>query len=63
MLNDGSKTPVAKMHRRSIGFFGKPRKARLENFSGFEHLMDDIVVTFIYVETRRKARERSAHNA
>jgi hypothetical protein len=57
-LNDESKTPVARSHRSNIGIFGKPCQARLEIFPGFEHLMDIILVTYIFVEKSRKDRER-----
>ena len=41
----------------------KPRQARLEIFSGFEHLADIILVTYIFVEKLRKDRERTTEGA
>lgn len=54
-LNDGSKTLVAQSHRNKSGMFGKPpRLARLEISSGFESLVDIILVTFVFAEKLRK---------
>lgn len=52
------------MHRRRMGIFtgGKARDTRLHIFPGFEHLVDDIVVTFVFVEHRRKERERASRS-
>lgn len=57
ILDDGSKTPVAEGHRSNTGALGKPRPARLEIFSGFEHLADIILIGFVYVEKLRKDNE------
>jgi hypothetical protein len=53
-LNDDSKTPVAQGHRSNAGIIGHPRHARLVIYPGFEHLADIIVITYIYMERRRK---------
>jgi hypothetical protein len=58
VLNDESKTPVARGHRSNIGLIGKRRQARLEIYPGFEHLADILLITFIYVEKIRKDTER-----
>jgi len=59
-LSDDSKTIVARGHRSDIGIIaGKPRQARLEISPGFEHLVDVILVTYIYVEKIRKTREKA----
>ncbi|KZP12618.1 hypothetical protein FIBSPDRAFT_870138 [Athelia psychrophila] len=60
ILDDGSKTPVAESHRSNTGVLGKPREARLEIFSGFEHLADVILIGYVFVEKLRKERERTA---
>jgi len=57
-LDDGSKTHVAQSHRSNAGVLGKPRPARLEIFSGFEHMADVILVGYVFVEKLRKERER-----
>ena len=62
-LNDGSQTPVARGHRSNVGILGKPRQACLEIFPGFEHLVDIILVTYIFIEKLRKDRERDGRNA
>ncbi|KZP12755.1 hypothetical protein FIBSPDRAFT_835949 [Athelia psychrophila] len=63
VLDDGSKTPVAESHRSNAGLVGKPRQARLEIFSGFEHLVDVILIGFVFVEKLRKERERAAESS
>ncbi|KZP21156.1 hypothetical protein FIBSPDRAFT_1044321 [Athelia psychrophila] len=60
VLDDGSKTPVAQSHRSNSGVLGKPRQARLEIFAGFEHLVDVILVGYVFVEKLRKERECAA---
>ncbi|EGO29653.1 hypothetical protein SERLADRAFT_445433 [Serpula lacrymans var. lacrymans S7.9] len=44
---DGSNIPVACFHNGSLGIFG-------------EHILDTVVLTFVYVEKLRKDQERSA---
>jgi len=57
--NDRSRTTVAQGYRSDVGLIaGKPRQARLEIFPGFEHLVDVILVTFVYAEKVRKDREK-----
>ncbi|KZP15110.1 hypothetical protein FIBSPDRAFT_978472 [Athelia psychrophila] len=56
-VNDDSKTAVAQGHRNKLGIIGKPRPARLEIFSGFQHLADIILITYIFVEKLRKQKE------
>ena len=59
VLNDGSKQLVARSHRSNIGIIGKPCQACLEISPGFEHLVDIILVMYIFVEKLRKDRERN----
>lgn len=56
-MNDDSKTPVARSHRSTVGIIGAKKPARLEILTGFEHLVDIILITYIYVEKLRKDRE------
>uniref|UniRef100_A0A0W0G3P3 DUF6593 domain-containing protein n=1 Tax=Moniliophthora roreri TaxID=221103 RepID=A0A0W0G3P3_MONRR len=63
ILNDGSKTQVAKFNRKSFGVIGKASPAYLEIFPPGEHMVDEIFVTFVYIEKLRKEKERAAkHN-
>ncbi|KAF8916992.1 hypothetical protein CPB85DRAFT_1431613 [Mucidula mucida] len=57
-----SNTPIAKFHRKHSGLFTKKRKAYLEVFPAGEHIVDAILVTFIYIETARRVsrKERSS---
>ena len=62
-LNDEAETPVARFHTRRLGIFRKARQAFLEIFPAGEHIIDTIVVTFVYIEKVRKARERALRSS
>ena len=62
ILFDGSKTPVAKSHRSNAGVVGSRRQARLEIFPGFDHLIDVILITYIFIEKLRKDQERGVES-
>ncbi|KAF9023917.1 hypothetical protein BDZ89DRAFT_146397 [Hymenopellis radicata] len=51
-------TPVAKFHRKHSRLFTKKRKAYLEVFPAGEHIVDAILVTFIYIETARRGSRK-----
>ncbi|KAK7040359.1 hypothetical protein VNI00_009829 [Paramarasmius palmivorus] len=53
-LNDGSKTPIAKFHQSNMGIITKKRRGVLEIFPLGEHMVDHILITFIYVEKIRR---------
>jgi hypothetical protein len=62
-LNDEHKTPVAKFHLPCLRWFRRPGAkscAWMEIFPEGEHLVDVILLTFIYVEKIRKDRESAA---
>ncbi|KAJ2913761.1 hypothetical protein MD484_g6646, partial [Candolleomyces efflorescens] len=60
-LNDASKTPIAKFHRQHAGSKDKePVQASLEIYEEGLHMVDLIVVTFVYIEKMRKDRERGS---
>jgi hypothetical protein len=64
-LNDSSDTPIAKFHDRKFGVLSGPNPATLEIFSAGEHMVELILVTFIYMEKLRGDREgvsRSHYN-
>jgi len=50
--NDTSKTPIATFHRGNL--LSKKDPAHLEIFPEGQHMMDEIFVTFIYIEQKRK---------
>jgi len=56
-VNDSAKTPVAYFHRRKLGIIGDARPASLEIFTAGQDMVDLIVVTGVYVEKLRKAKE------
>ncbi|KAH6907038.1 hypothetical protein BKA70DRAFT_1286083 [Coprinopsis sp. MPI-PUGE-AT-0042] len=56
-LNDERRTIVAKYHQE---YFRMMKNASLEIFSHGEHMADVIVVTFIYIEYLRAAREENS---
>ncbi|KAH7880115.1 uncharacterized protein C8R40DRAFT_1166311 [Lentinula edodes] len=60
VLNDVSKMLVATFHQERL--FSKNNTARLEIFSPGQHMIDEIFVTFTYIERLRRAKERSAKN-
>lgn len=62
-LDDTSRTVIARHHRATLGIIGKRRSACLEIAPEAEHMLDLIILTFIYVEKLRmdkEARERRA---
>ncbi|KAJ6606064.1 hypothetical protein DFH09DRAFT_1119210 [Mycena vulgaris] len=61
-LNDEAQTLVARYRPKKLGILSKARKASLEVFPTFEHMMDEIVVTFVYIERLRKTKERAARS-
>ncbi|KAJ6505206.1 hypothetical protein C8R45DRAFT_545716 [Mycena sanguinolenta] len=46
---------VADFKGKSLGIIGEARKPSLEIFSPYEHMADEIMVIFIYVEKTRKS--------
>ncbi|KAF9064217.1 hypothetical protein BDP27DRAFT_1230802, partial [Rhodocollybia butyracea] len=60
ILSNGSNTVVAIFHPQRF-FWGKDR-ARLEIFPLGQHMVDEIVVTFTYIERIRKVRQRAARH-
>ncbi|KAF8199957.1 hypothetical protein K438DRAFT_1822915 [Mycena galopus ATCC 62051] len=55
-LNDGSNTVVAEYKCKSVGLISKKRDPYLEIFPPFEHMADEIMITFIFVERMRHSR-------
>ncbi|KAI9463836.1 hypothetical protein HD554DRAFT_2026955 [Boletus coccyginus] len=55
--NDGSRTEVARHHRGSGGIVGPKRKPRLVIDPDVEHMLDLIVLTFVYVEKVRMDKD------
>ncbi|KAF7357815.1 hypothetical protein MVEN_00827500 [Mycena venus] len=55
-LNDGSDTVVAEYKCKSVGLITKKRDPYIEIFPPFEHMVDEIMITFIFVERLRKNR-------
>ncbi|KIJ92577.1 hypothetical protein K443DRAFT_113354 [Laccaria amethystina LaAM-08-1] len=56
-LNDSIDTPVARYHRSSLGILSPAHAAYLEVFPIGEHMVDLIVVTFVYIERLRQEEE------
>ncbi|KAF7353874.1 hypothetical protein MVEN_01073300 [Mycena venus] len=61
-LNDAAETPVACYRPKKLDLFSKPRKASLEVLPPFEGMLDEIIVTFVYIEHLRKKKERAARS-
>ncbi|KIK42580.1 hypothetical protein CY34DRAFT_804828 [Suillus luteus UH-Slu-Lm8-n1] len=60
--NEEVRTEVARYHRATLGIIGKKRKATLEVSPEVAHMMDTIIITFIYIEKLRGEKERRSHN-
>lgn len=58
---DGEKTVIAEFHRAR--HLIKPRKARLEVQPAGMEMLDYIVLTFVFAETKRRQREAAAKTA
>lgn len=56
--DDASQAEVARYHRANLGVIGKRSSAFLEITPEGEHMLDLIILTFIYVEKLRKDKER-----
>ncbi|KAG2365620.1 hypothetical protein BDR07DRAFT_1398217 [Suillus spraguei] len=57
--DDSSRMQVARFHRATLGIIGKSRKAMLEVSPEVAHMMDTVIMTFIYVEKLRRDQEDS----
>jgi len=56
--DDGTRTEVARYHRGSLGIVGRKQKPRLEIDPDVEHMLDLIVLTFVYVEKIRMDKDQ-----
>ncbi|KAI0062123.1 hypothetical protein BV25DRAFT_1825987 [Artomyces pyxidatus] len=56
--DDGSDVEIARYHPRKLGIFGKARKAFLEVSPDGVPILDELIMTFIWVEMRRRDREK-----
>ncbi|KAI9567866.1 hypothetical protein HD554DRAFT_2104178 [Boletus coccyginus] len=57
-LDDASQTEIARYHRATLGIIGKRRSAYLEIAPQAEHMLDLVILTFIYVEKLRMDKEK-----
>ena len=62
-LDDASRAEIARYHRATLGIIGKRRHASLEIAPQAEHMLDLVILTFIYVEKLRMDKERNRRNA
>ncbi|RDB19297.1 hypothetical protein Hypma_013597 [Hypsizygus marmoreus] len=61
--HEKTKTHVAKFHPRSLGIIRKAHPAYLEIFPAGEHMVETILITFIYIEKLRKDKERASRSS
>ncbi|KAG1853160.1 hypothetical protein DFJ58DRAFT_841690 [Suillus subalutaceus] len=61
--DDASRTEVARSHRATLGIIGRKREAMLEVSPEVAHMMDTIIMTFIYVEKLRMDQEEASARA
>ncbi|KAL0947775.1 hypothetical protein HGRIS_013851 [Hohenbuehelia grisea] len=57
---DPSRTPIARYEPEQPNLVSKTKKATLEIYPEGEHMVDTIVVSFVYMEKIRKDREHDA---
>ncbi|KAJ8520071.1 hypothetical protein ONZ45_g3076 [Pleurotus djamor] len=62
-LYDTVEMPIARSHKSSLGVFGSSHPASLEIFPEGEHMLDMILVTFVYIEKQRRDNERASRSA
>jgi hypothetical protein len=58
LLNDGLQMPVVHSHRSNSGAISQAHQVCLEIYPRFEHLINTLMVTYVYVEKLRKDREK-----
>jgi hypothetical protein len=54
---------MATYHRRSYGFYSKESDPRLEISPEVLPILDEVILTFVWVEHKRRRRERSNANS
>ncbi|PFH53535.1 hypothetical protein AMATHDRAFT_137257 [Amanita thiersii Skay4041] len=57
LINNDDQTPVATFHRGRFGIFRKSQPASLEIYPEGMHMLDLIMVTFVYIQKLRNDRE------
>ena len=62
-VDDASRTEIARYHRATLGIIGKRRSACLDIVPQAEHMLDLIILTFIYVEKLRMDKETRQRRA
>ncbi|KAF8061763.1 hypothetical protein FPV67DRAFT_1422285 [Lyophyllum atratum] len=60
VTNDSEEKTIAKTRRRSLGILGPAGPGCLEIQPEGEHIIQEIFITFIYVEKYRKEKERTS---
>ncbi|KAF9522243.1 hypothetical protein CPB83DRAFT_730437, partial [Crepidotus variabilis] len=54
-----TETPIATFHREYLGVLSPAQTASLEIYPQGEHMVDDIITTFIYMERLRTEKARA----
>ncbi|KAL0570908.1 hypothetical protein V5O48_011048 [Marasmius crinis-equi] len=60
ITNDENKIKVAKFTQKGLGIIGKSHPGFLEIFPAGEHMVDEIFMTFVYIERLRKEKENAS---
>ncbi|KAF8901950.1 hypothetical protein CPB85DRAFT_106618 [Mucidula mucida] len=60
VTNDASQRPIAVYHRKHHGYFHPKREAFLEVLPQAEHMLDIVLITYVFVEKIRKENEEAA---
>ena len=58
--NDETRMELARYHRATLGIIGPKRKPYLDIHPEVVHMLDMIVVTFVYIEKLHMDKERAA---
>ncbi|OJA09036.1 hypothetical protein AZE42_09692 [Rhizopogon vesiculosus] len=58
-----SQTELARSHRKTLGIIGRKRKVMLEVSPEVAHMIDTVIMTFIYVEKLRMDKEETNNAA
>lgn len=56
--DDATRQELARFHRRRLGIIGSKRDPSLDVDPSLMHMLDTVVLTFIYVEKLRMDKER-----
>ena len=63
LVDEQTNTPVAMFQLSKRGWFSAPAPASLDITPQGMHILDDIIITFVWFEAYRRQKNRSGQNA